>query len=284
MIATGRAQTLREWLDRLPRAAIERFPWLSYWSGACSLPTDLALARTVFARAGAVFQERGDILGEIKAAVGIIDSYWLERADFIPLDPWIDLIFDRIDQHPLFATSADELAAVSSTLIATLYRQPSHPRLSVLTERTRALVEAEVGVNQKVAAGAFLLNYYDWTGDTVRAQALMALVRPLLTHPELTPLWRASWELRLSIHHLALGDFETALANVTLASDHRSGKRFRGDRHDVAHVPDAAFPVRSRHSSSRDDARTGRCSTQSDAADGLLDRAQVQGLGCAREG
>ncbi len=115
MIATGRAQTLKEWIGRLPGEAVERFPWLSYWSGVCSLHSDLALARAVFERACARFAERRDTLGEIKAAVGIIDSYWLERADFIPLDPWIDLIFDRIDQHPLFASPADELAAVSST-------------------------------------------------------------------------------------------------------------------------------------------------------------------------
>ena len=103
-------------------------------------------------------------------------------------------------------------------MIATAYRQPAHPRLPGLAERTRALLEAEVGVNQKVAAGAFLLNYYDWTGETERANALAALLRPLLSHPELTPLWRASWELRLSIHHLALGDFETTDANLTLAA------------------------------------------------------------------
>ncbi|MET1082298.1 MAG: hypothetical protein ABWY12_04480, partial [Burkholderiales bacterium] len=218
MIATGRVQTLKEWIGRLPGETVERLPWLAYWSGVCSLHTDLALARAAFERACARFGECRDTLGEIKAAVGIIDSYWLERADFIPLDPWIDLIFDRIGQCPDFASAADELAAVSSTMIATLYRQPAHPRLGVLAERTRALIEAEVDVNQKVTAGAFLLNYYVWGGDTARADELVALIRPLLSHPELTPLRCASWKLRLAIHHLPLGEFEKTLANIMLAA------------------------------------------------------------------
>ena len=102
-------------------------------------------------------------------------------------------------------------------MIATLYRQPSHPRLPFVAERTRALIEAEVDVNQKVTAGAFLLNYYVWGGDTARAEELVALIRPLLSHPELTPLRCASWKLRLAIHHLPLGEFEKTLANIMLA-------------------------------------------------------------------
>ncbi len=218
MIATGRAQTLQEWIGGLLSESVSRLPWIVYWSGACSLPTDPVSARSIFERACALFGERFDTLGEIKAAVGIIDSYYLERADLTPLDPWIDFIVHRIERHPSFASAGDELAAVSSTMIATLYRQPSHPRLPLLAERTRALIEAEVSVNQKVAAGAFLLNYYVWTGEPTRADELVALTNPLLSHPELSPLRRASWGLRLAIHHLVLGEFEKALENVTLSA------------------------------------------------------------------
>jgi DNA-binding SARP family transcriptional activator len=217
LLANGRAQTLQEWIDQLPQAVAERSPWVSYWSAACVLPTRPAIARGIFGGAAARFAECGDILGEIKAAVGVIDSYYLERAYFTALDPWIDLIFERIAQHPIFASATDELSAVSSTMIATLYRQPTHPRLPLLADRTQALLEGEVGVNQRLAAGAFLLNYYDWTGETVRANALVAQLHPLLSHPEATPLRRATWELRLSIHHLALGDFDTTLGNLTEA-------------------------------------------------------------------
>ena len=217
MITAGRSQALREWIVALPGETADHHPWLAYWTGVCVLPTDPAAARTIFERSCVLFGKSGAILGEIKAAVGIIDSYYLERADFAPLDPWIELIFDRIGQRPTFVSAADELAAVSSTMIATLYRQPLHAHLSVLAQRTRALIEQEVGVNQKVAAAAFLLNYYDWTGDTVGARELVGIIRPLLSHPELTPLRRASWELRLAIHYLIAGEFPMTLAALSVA-------------------------------------------------------------------
>ncbi len=218
LLTTGRAQTLRDWIGGLPGEILERFPWLNYWSGACALPIHPATARGFFELAWARFGEQGDTLGEIRAAVGIIDSYYLERAEFAPLDPWIDRFFDRIARRPRFTRPADELSAVSSTLIATAYRQPWHPQLPWLAERTRALIEqTDVGPNRSLAAAAFLMNYYDWTGATTHAAELMGRVRPLLTRAEAGPLWRASWELRLSIHHLASGDLDAVAASLRLA-------------------------------------------------------------------
>ena len=274
MIAAGRAQTLHEWIGRLPPETVERFPWLVYWSGVCSLPTDLARARSVFERVCAMFRERGDILGEIKAAVGIIDSYYLARASYVPLDPWINLIFDRIEQHPVYTTPADELAAVSSTMIATLYRQPLHSRLSLLAERTRALLKARSRGEQEGRGGGVAAELLRLGGRHGSRRGAGGADAPAALEPGANAA--VAFIMGASLLHTSShrGRFRCGARQRNACGDHRAGERVRGRRDDGAHVRDASPPERSRHLPGR----SGTLARGRATPPGVPARPQVQGL------
>lgn len=225
LAGSGRLHTLRGWIALLPPALRAQSPWLAYWSGVCELGSDPAAARAAFAEAAAGFAGAGDELGQIKATAGVIDTCYAEWSDFSALDPWIVRLVALLDREPAYPGPADELRAVAAALVALLYRQPAHPRLPALAARAQQLLGAALPADELVAAGTYLLNGYNWMGETGLARQVIARVTPRLEQPEVTPLRRAWWSTRLAYHHYVAGEARaTAAALATaaaIAREHR---------------------------------------------------------------
>lgn len=223
LAASGRLRTLGEWLDALPEFPPDDQPWLDYWRGACDLATAPLAARRAFARAADAFAVRGNLDDSIRAVSGVIDTIYAEWSDFSLLDPWIDRLVGLIERKGIFAEPGDELKAVSAALVALLYRQPRHAALDALADRTRRLLTAEVAAIERVAAGTYLLNTYNWMGKTAAAREVIALVGPAVVQPHVSAMRKAWWEVRLAYHHYIAGETPATLAALenarTLAQD-----------------------------------------------------------------
>lgn len=100
--------------------------------------------------------------GLLLSAAGIIEAHYYEWADFTPLDHWIDVLQNTLAAEPRLPSTEAELRIYSSFLIALLFRQPQHPLLPECAERVMRLLGASLDINQKVAAGSVLFNYYNW--------------------------------------------------------------------------------------------------------------------------
>ena len=218
LIHSGRLQTLRDWIDSLPAELRASSPWIGYWRGCCDLGSAPATARRFFSEAVSGFASAGDDIGGVKAIVGVIDSYYAEWSDFSALDPWIAQLVARLDRKIAFPGPADELQAVAAALVALLYRQPAHPRLPALAARAHALLGGEIGANERVTAGTYLLNGYNWMGETGLARQIIALVTPDLAAADLSPLRRAWWSARLAYHHYIAGEPQATLAALDAAT------------------------------------------------------------------
>lgn len=218
MARCGRLHTLRGWIDSLPAERRTDSPWISYWRGSCDLGSEPASARRFFSAAVDGFAVAGDDCGSIKAIVGVIDSYYAEWSDFSALDPWIAQLMERLDRQPAFPGAADELQAVAAALVAILYRQPAHPRLPELAARTHALLGGGIAANERVAAGTYLLNGYNWMGESALAREVIAQVAPDLATADVSPLRRAWWSARLAYHHYIAGEPQATLATLEAAS------------------------------------------------------------------
>jgi LuxR family transcriptional regulator, maltose regulon positive regulatory protein len=223
LAASGRLQTLGEWLESLPVVPVDT-PWLAYWQGVYTTGRAPAAARLAFAAAADAFAERGEIAESIKAIAGVIDTCYAEWSDFSILDTWISRLTGLLRAPPFFPRPADELQAVAAALIALLYRQPTHPELVPLATRTRDLLAGDLPANDRVGAGTYLLNCYNWMGETGPAREVIALVAPKLEAAGVTPLRRAWWFVRLAYHHYIVGEAaatESALATaVAIADEH----------------------------------------------------------------
>ena len=74
LVAQGREQTLREWLEYLPRGTFESPPWCVYWMGICRLPINPEESRVLFEKAFHRFREQRDIPGAFLAWSGVVDA------------------------------------------------------------------------------------------------------------------------------------------------------------------------------------------------------------------
>jgi DNA-binding SARP family transcriptional activator len=176
------------------------------------------MARHFFAEAARGFAAAGDDMACLKAIAGVIDTCYAEWSDFSSLDPWIIQLIALLDRKIVFASAADELQSVSTALVALLYRQPAHPRLPELAARAHSVLSGEIGANELVGAGTYLLNCYNWMGETGLAREVIARVTPHLGIADVSPMRRAWWSARLAYHHYIAGEPQSTLAALQTAT------------------------------------------------------------------
>jgi DNA-binding SARP family transcriptional activator len=222
-LAHSRIETLGDWLARLPPAAFTARPGLACLRGEAELPRNPARARTHFEAAWAAQTAAGDPAGRLRAAVGVLESIYLEWADFSATDPWIARLEEGLDD-PAAATPELQPRALAIALVTLLYRQPTNPRLPAYARQVRSLVAGDGEPNARLAAATFLLNYWTWVGKPEAAREVLALAGPLADDPAVTPLRRAWWALRCAYQHHLAWEPERALqwlaAAEALAADH----------------------------------------------------------------
>ncbi len=228
LVARGRQQTLRIWIGAMPSEAIETQPWLLFWLGICDLAVNPAKAREVLVRAFEIMKDRQDVLGQIMAASSIIETYYLEWANFTALDKWISALEQLLPQGQNFPTREIELRALCGLMTAAISRQPHHPMLPVCAERVTRLLDEDLEVNQLVTAGTCLLHYYSLGLEIDKTARVVGRIQPLLNNHELAPIKHVAWLVRYARHctFLAnLGDV-TVSYQKALAIIHQEGLHF----------------------------------------------------------
>jgi DNA-binding SARP family transcriptional activator len=211
LLAAGRWRTLGAWMRAFPAAWVERAPWLQYWWGTSLIPVDQVRARDLLEHCFQGMEERGDRVGQLLAAAGVIEAHYFEWTSFRPIDRWISAIAERLDPAPAFPSPDSELRVYSALLVAMSYRQPGNPLLPRLVERAADLLESDAGVNRKVTAGTFILGYCYFASDHGLAQRTLAVLRPLAVDRELTPLNQLWWRARIGYYTWHLADYDEAL-------------------------------------------------------------------------
>ena len=158
LMALGRWQTLRDWLDAIPRDAFEHEPRLEYWRGMAMTPISQPRARAQLEIAFERLKAAGDIQGQALAAAAIIDTIYFEWSAFHGFHRWIEAlvgIVDAVDLGPV----EDELRVRSSLLIATLFVAPGHPMVAKCIARVEEILAEPLDANRKVRAASHLLAY-----------------------------------------------------------------------------------------------------------------------------
>ena len=183
-------------------------------AGMCELSRNPAQARASFVRAHRAYAGQGDSAGRTRAATGIVDSVYIEWSDFSSLDPWIEELAAALQGASPFDSRAEDLRTLAAALVAMLYRQPGHPLLPVLARRVRAILESGLDESLRVAAGTFLLNFWNWVGKPDEARAVIALVASAADSPQVTPLRRAWWLLRCAYHDYVVAEHDAALKKL----------------------------------------------------------------------
>ena len=135
LVAQGRAQTLEEWLHGVPAAIFAEQPWLLFWRGWTARRH--ADRQQSLEQAFTAFRRQGETTGMFLAWAGMIFAY-LSEGVLIPMDRWIALLDDIMQDAPAFPSKGVEARVATAMLVATTLRQPSHPQAAHWAERAIA--------------------------------------------------------------------------------------------------------------------------------------------------
>ena len=90
MLAEGRGETLRHWIEDLPPELTDRYPWAVYWAAASRAQAAPREARLLYEKAYELFRAQGaaGLEGMILASSGAMDAILYELDDLSLLDRW----------------------------------------------------------------------------------------------------------------------------------------------------------------------------------------------------
>ena len=214
----GRAQTLSDWIEALPKSMRDGDPWLEYWFGRAWIFVQPQRGRPALERAFAGFRKGGDLRGQALALNTIVTGYYYEWNNFVPLDRWLPE-FERLLGGDAAARldRASELRARAAYLIALLFRSPDHDGIDACAARLDALIDDESDVNVRMMAASTLFNYLNWKTKGDAADGLVARIAPIASDPEVTPLMRLWWRTHLSFWHYINGRYDESAAVIAEA-------------------------------------------------------------------
>jgi len=185
LIGQGRWKVVVDWVDDFPPAHVQSSPWLTYWLGFAWSGVDPARARTELERAHALALQADEDECAVLSAAGMIDSYFLEYVEFIPLTPWIAEVDRMFSPGFRFSDIESELRAHSAMLVGCTYRAPDHEHLEQCARRVGDLIATatSIDVNLRVSAGTHLMLYGAFTAHLPAALRASTLTVPLLSDP-----------------------------------------------------------------------------------------------------
>jgi LuxR family maltose regulon positive regulatory protein len=215
LFAQGRHQTIRQWLDSMPPAAVEQSPYLLYWRGVCQMTFDSLSGRKDFEHAFALFREQEDQLGLCLSWEGVVNTYIYSMDDLKPLDYWIQAFEELMVRYPRFPSQDVEIRVTSAMFYALLWRRPYHAAIAKWAERMEQLLEKTPDVNHRIMMGSYLSIYYIFIGSYSKLTFLQNLLRPLSRSSGITPMAEILWHSFEAVYHWLKVSPVEALAAAT---------------------------------------------------------------------
>jgi LuxR family transcriptional regulator, maltose regulon positive regulatory protein len=208
MIAQGRWRSVVESINALPEEVVRANCWLLHWLGIARASTAPAEARPALISSHELAVRNDDVLCQIQAVAGIIQTYMLAYTSFRPMDPWIDILKSALAKVSTFPSADGELRARSALLISLSFRKPDDPVLAECADRVFELVQGSADPNLRTLGAAYLVAYGARSGPLSVARKAAPVLQRLLANPTLTALtvgW--GWWI-VAFFHLITGNDE----------------------------------------------------------------------------
>lgn len=197
LLGAGRWQTLADWFDGLPEAALRTDPWVLFWWASCRVMTDPKQAQTLMTEAFDAFAAAGDTNGQFHAALAQAEVVFVLGETFRPLDRWIDALAPLLAGGRAFETVADGMRAWSGFVNACLYRRPEHPLMPEGVRYLDAhLRSTEIDDSQRTGVATVLLGTGHFAADEPMLHRVLPLTERLVQMESIAPVtrtWAAVW-------------------------------------------------------------------------------------------
>lgn len=248
LLEQGRAQTVEDWIGRIPAAELPSFPRLAYRLGHARMHRDELAAREAFAGAYRGFVEAGDELGALLAASATLETLYVSYRDWEGTAFWIAIVLDlrrRLDSCPDLLC---EFRVDAGYLIALLMNADRDDEAALATEERllRRLQEPEIDVNERLRILAMMVDMCHRLPDWVaRFDRILRVGQPLLQRPSASPLLKLRYLMYSAPQLVAAGRQATAERAIRDAREIQERHGWKPMRFELAyHELRCAFATR----------------------------------------
>ncbi len=154
----------------------EDLAWAVYGKGMRELNSQPAGSYHYFKKMLAEFRQTKNNVGLYLAWSGVVENLLYKGLDYRSLDYWIQ-VFDDLEPLSEHVYAEAMLLAKASLLETLLLRSPADCRLPGLVRELAAGSQVWSGFIQAPVIANRLMQYYVWTGNLVKASALMGIIR-----------------------------------------------------------------------------------------------------------
>ncbi len=216
MLAQGRGETLRRWIEDLPPDTQARNPWMVYWAASSQAQLAPREARLLYGKAYELFaaQAAPDRTGMILAASGALDAILYELDDFSLMDRWLGVIDEAVKEGATFPSAAVEARVSTSVFTAATLREPHRRDTRQWIERGLSCSQQAPDPNLRMSVGLLAALTLMWTGLYGRAIALIESMRKVAALPGVTPFSLTTLKNVEAEYYMLTADSERCLGSI----------------------------------------------------------------------
>lgn len=214
----GRVRTLREAIELLPDGRVTESASLSYFAGMAEMSVDQKKARQSLTSAFHGFEAAGSFEGQVRAAGGVVETYFGNYSEFGSIGQWCDRLVGLVESHALTELPDDvRLDALGGFLIAGVYGRPGHPGLRRVAIDVRdALLCAEVSDEQRLRIGTWFITYCAACVRMELGRSVAPMLDTIASTEAVGSIARMWWSIRRGYFYYVDGDLDGAYRCLSL--------------------------------------------------------------------
>ena len=216
MLAQGRGETLRQWIDELPGETLSRQPWTLYWAAASQAQLAPREARLLYEKAFDLFQAQGVAgeVGMIRACSGAMDAILYDLDDFSHLDRWIAVLDDVAQREAQFPSPAIEARVACNMVVSLTLRQPQRQDIGQWVERALVNSRHAPDKNLQMFVGVLCALTLMWTGLYSRSRELIDAADRVASDPAISPFNRITLKNVDAMYHMLTAGHEAGMRSM----------------------------------------------------------------------
>ena len=190
LLASGRSETLAQWVESLPKPFQDEHPWTLYWIGVARTYSSPRESRRAHERAFELFGRQGvpELRGLLLTCSGAMDAILYEVDDFSLLDRWIEMVARLLRDHSDLLSGPLEARIVCSLLTSMVLRQPHHPDIAYWSERAYRTSVAQEDIDVRISVEPRIALGIAYAGHFPKAWSIIEGVRRVVKENEIAPL------------------------------------------------------------------------------------------------
>ncbi len=240
LISQGRNIVLELWMQKLSEKELNQDPWLLYWLGEARAVFNPVEGRAYFEKAFKKFIENVEKAegvypvrkklsdGVYLAWCGIIETFFFEFGNYKQAEKWIKVMEKIMTGFPGFSSRELEGRVLSLMVQVLTFQRPMHPKIETWAERALSLLEYIKDPDLCVYYLSYITNYYSWTGNIVKFDMLINLMKSIAKPESLPVRTKLLYQMFMAVHarHLSLKEPCLSAVHEALAIADKHGVHY----------------------------------------------------------